>query len=110
MNSEKPENKGVFDYIKSSMLAFIGISIILYLVAWRIFGFDPLKAGGKIEEVYQKSPIGFTFISLAYFVYAALRHGRAYKRERLESDLVWAGLLWILAVISMLIIMLDLIF
>lgn len=110
MNNDEPGNKSVFVYFKNAISAFIGISIILYLVAWRVFGFDLLKADGDIEKLYQKFPNGFYIVCLVYFVYAALKRGRAYKNDRVEADLVWAGLLWILATLCSVVLILNLFF
>lgn len=100
LTATEQKRKWRLRHILNAAIFFTSVSILLFIVAWRIFGFDSLNMDGAYKALQHRFPYLYGAVLLLYFLFSAAKHWTAYKNDRRESDLAWAILLWILAAIA----------
>ena len=110
MTKAEQERKRWLRYILNAVIFLTSIAIVLYIVAWKILNFDLLNMDRIFKGLQYKFPYLYLVVLLIYSIYAAMKHGAAYKNDHIENDLAWASILWILAAITVVLLAIQMLY
>lgn len=105
MGQETIEKKDGWGRLLKQVVSLLAVFAFVYIIVWTGFGFDPLHIYERIKSLEEMSPQLFKIGLFLYFLFSAWGRSQRYRKNGEVDDGVLAGLLWIFAFLSLVIIL-----